>query len=512
VTSQPGDLTDRAIVPRWEWRTFGGDLGGADGRLRALPLESSEDRDEVYVLSLKSEASVKAREGRIDVKHLQHVDADGLEQWKPVLELPFPVAADGVRALIEALGATVPTPARSEYALDELVDDVIRPSPDLLAVAVHKHRRHYTLGGCMAELSELRAGSATRTTIAVESEDPARVSAVVRELGLAARPNVNVPRELKALLGFGSRRYAALDVGTNSVKLQVAERDAAGEWRTVVDRAEVTRLGQGLDAAGSFDPKAVERTVQAITAMAVEAREAGAAEIAAVGTAGLRLAADGAKLVEAVRGRAGVEIEVISGEEESRLAYHAATSGLVLGPGPVVVFDTGGGSSQFTFGHGDRVDERFSVDVGAARLTERRGLDGMVGDDALAATLDAIDSDLARLDGRERPDTLVGMGGAVTNLVAVKLGLAAYDPDLVHGAVLDRAEVDRQIDVYRTLSADERRGIVGLQPDRAEVILAGACVVRTVLAKLGRESLTASDRGLRHGLLQERFGVEVGAA
>jgi exopolyphosphatase/guanosine-5'-triphosphate,3'-diphosphate pyrophosphatase len=98
------------------------------------------------------------------------------------------------------------------------------------------------------------------------------------------------------------------------------------------------------------------------------------------------------------------------------------------------------------------------------------------------------------------------MGGAVTNLVAVNLELAAYDPDRVHGAVLDRAEVDRQIELYRSLPAGGRRAIVGLQPARAEVILAGACVVRTVLAKLGRESLTASDRGLRHGLLLERFG------
>jgi exopolyphosphatase/guanosine-5'-triphosphate,3'-diphosphate pyrophosphatase len=506
VTSQPGDLADRAIVPRWEWRTFGGELGGADDRLQALPLASSEERDETYVLSLRSGASAKAREGRIDVKQLQHVDAFGLEQWKPVLELPFPVPANGVRALIEALGATAQPPARPEYTLDELLEEVVAPSPDLLGVAVSKRRRHYTLGGCMAELSELRAGPAARRTIAVESEDPARVIAAVRELGLAARPNVNVPRELKALLGFGARRYAAVDVGTNSVKLHVAERGADGGWRTVVDRAEVTRLGQGLHATGRFDPDAVERTVQAISALAGEAREAGAAEIAAVGTAGLRLAADGAEVVQAIRERAGVDIEVISGEEESRLAYLAATAGLALGAGPVVVFDTGGGSSQFTFGHGDRVDERFSVDVGAARLTERHGLDGIVGDDALAATLDEIDSDLARLDGRSRPDTLVGMGGAVTNLVAVNLELAAYDPDRVHGAVLDRAEVDRQIELYRSLPAGGRRAIVGLQPARAEVILAGACVVRTVLAKLGRESLTASDRGLRHGLLLERFG------
>jgi len=99
----------------------------------------------------------------------------------------------------------------------------------------------------------------------------------------------------------------------------------------------------------------------------------------------------------------------------------------------------------------------------------------------------------------------VGMGGAVTNLAAVEHALATYDPEIVHGTRLDRTEVDRQIELYRTRDAEERRGIRGLQPKRAEVILAGACIVRTVLAKLGRDSLTVSDQGLRHGVLLERF-------
>ena len=98
------------------------------------------------------------------------------------------------------------------------------------------------------------------------------------------------------------------------------------------------------------------------------------------------------------------------------------------------------------------------------------------------------------------------MGGTVTNLAAVKQGLASYDPEVVHGTVLDCEEVDRQIELYRTRTSDERREIAGLQPKRAEVILGGACIVRTVMEKLGRDSLTVSDRGLRHGLLVERFG------
>jgi hypothetical protein len=184
----------------------------------------------------------------------------------------------------------------------------------------------------------------------------------------------------------------------------------------------------------------------------------------------------------------------------------AVRAGLGAPEGSLVVFDTGGGSSQFTFGRGPEVEERFSLPVGAVRHTERFGLAGVVGPSALDDALAAIAADLAPLDGRPPPDALVAMGGAVTNMTAVKLGLAAYDPELVQGAVLDRAEVDRQIELYRSRDAEARRVVVGLQPKRAEVILAGACIVRTVMDKLGQQRLTVSDRGLRHGPLIDRFG------
>jgi exopolyphosphatase/guanosine-5'-triphosphate,3'-diphosphate pyrophosphatase len=252
----------------------------------------------------------------------------------------------------------------------------------------------------------------------------------------------------------------------------------------------------------------MRRTAQAIAAMVSEARDqgAGAEQIAAVGTAGLRIAPNAGELIDAVKAETDVEIEVISGEDEARLAYLAVRAGLGPVLGSLVVFDTGGGSSQFTFGHGEQVDERFSVNVGAARFTERYGLDRAVPAEVVAEARDGIAADLDRLDGRPSPDRLVGMGGAVTNIAAVKLELETYDPERVHGVTLDAAEIDRQIDLYRSRNADNRRAITGLQPNRAEVILAGACIVRTVLAKLGCDSLTVSDRGLRHGLLVERFG------
>jgi exopolyphosphatase/guanosine-5'-triphosphate,3'-diphosphate pyrophosphatase len=275
----------------------------------------------------------------------------------------------------------------------------------------------------------------------------------------------------------------------------------------VLDRAEVTRLGQGLKESGSLQPEPLQRTADAIVGMVEESRAAGAAEIAAVATAGMRQADNSAELIDAVSDRCGVGIEVISGEEEARLAYRAATSALDVGHGSLVVFDTGGGSTEFTFGQNGKVEERFSLDVGAASYTERFGLDGAVSGEDLARARQAIASDLAQLDGRQQPSALVGLGGALTNLAAVRHALPEYDSDVVQGTVLDRAEVDRQIELYRTRTADQRREITGLQPARAEVILAGACIVRAVLDMLRCDELTVSDRGLRHGLLVERFGV-----
>jgi exopolyphosphatase / guanosine-5'-triphosphate,3'-diphosphate pyrophosphatase len=499
------------VVPRWEWRTFGEHFPRAEERFAALSPESVRESAEQYLLSTEADNSVKVRDDLLDVKQLEQVDDDGLEQWRPTLKAPFPVPAAAVDSLLAALHATSPPRGRNAYTLDELLEDVVRPSEQLVAVPVHKRRAHYTVSGCMTERTDVRTNNSSTRTIAVESEDPARVLAAVQELGLDTRPNVSFPRGLKALLAICAHRYAAVDVGTNSVKFHVGERSADGEWRTVVDRAEVTRLGEGLASTGRLDEAAIERTAAAVAGMAAEAQREDAEAVAAVGTAGLRVATNADAFVDAVRERCGLRVEVISGEEEARLAYLAARAGLGPVHGTAVVFDSGGGSTQFTFGDGDRVDERFSLNVGAVRLTERYGLDGAVSEDALATALAGIAEELRPLDARPAPEAIIGMGGAVTNLAAVAHGLETYDADVVHGTRLDGDEIDHQIERYRTRTAAERRAIVGLQPARAEVILAGACIVRTVVVLLGRDSLVVSDRGLRHGVLVERFGAPMRA-
>jgi exopolyphosphatase/guanosine-5'-triphosphate,3'-diphosphate pyrophosphatase len=493
------------IKPRWEWRSFGRDFGPAEAQIAWLTPSAAQDSDELYLLC-GAGANVKVRDALMDIKQLCAVDADGLEQWMPVLKAGFPLSAADAARVLDALGLPAPAGLRDGWTQDQFLAQFAAPGAGVRSVPVHKRRVRYTIGGCMAELSEVTAAGRSTRTLAVESEDAAAVIAAVRSLGLSGFVNTSYPRGLAALVDGTPERYAVVDAGTNSIKFIVAEACPGGGWRTRVDRAEITRLGEGLVPGGAIADAACDRAAAAVAAMADEARALGVRAIAAVGTAGLRMASNGAQVVEAIRARSGVAVEIISGDEEARLAFIAARAGLGLDRGALVIFDTGGGSSQFTFGHDDRIDERFSVDVGAVRYTERYRLDRAVSDDTLHDALAAIATDLARLDGRPPPDALAAMGGAVTNIAAVRRGLVRYDPDIVQGTVLDRAELERQIELYRGRDADARRGIVGLQPQRAEVILAGACIVRTVMDKLGKNQLTVSDRGLRHGVLAERFG------
>jgi exopolyphosphatase/guanosine-5'-triphosphate,3'-diphosphate pyrophosphatase len=302
-------------------------------------------------------------------------------------------------------------------------------------------------------------------------------------------------------------RYAAIDIGTNSIKFHIGERMSDGSWRKIIDRAEVVRLGEGLRETGVFNNQAMARAATAIANMAEEAQRHNVIALAAVATMGMRNAGNAGQFIAAVHADCGVSIEVISGEEEARLAYLAVQVGLGLPDVPLVVFDSGGGSTQFTFGHGSTVEDRFSLNVGAARFTECYVLNDAVSKKTLTEALEAISAELVRLDAAPMPNALIGMGGSVTNMVAVKLNLITYDPDAVQAAVLTLDDVDRQIEHYRSCPAKERQAIIGLQPGRAEVILAGACIVKTVLQKFRMDALTVSDRSLRHGLIIDRFSA-----
>ncbi|HRK47288.1 MAG TPA: Ppx/GppA family phosphatase, partial [Nocardioides sp.] len=233
------------IVPRWEWRSFGEDFGTAEATFAALTPEQVVESTELYVLSTVGVDVVKVRDDLMDVKHLREVDEHGLEQWTPVLKTAFPVSRTDLQVVADALGVDSPT-AREAYPLDVLLEEVVGPDPRLRAVIVHKLRTRYRIDGCSAESTEVRVGGAVTRTVAVESEDAAQVLAVVAELGLTGRPNLNYERGLAALAPYAAERYAVIDVGTNSVKFHLGERRDDHTWHTVVDRSVVTRLGDGL--------------------------------------------------------------------------------------------------------------------------------------------------------------------------------------------------------------------------------------------------------------------------
>ena len=498
------------IVPRWEWRTFGDRFRKADAVFARFQPTQVQDSEELYLLA-KGANNVKIRDDLMDIKVLREVDANGLERWEPIMKASFPLSPDDVRTVMGALNLPIPEPAMPltkdafRYILRTTGDGVVRP------VTVRKHRIRYRVGEGMAERSEVHAAGRSRWTIAVESPDAAAVYRAVEILGFADYLNMSYEVGLADILDDIAPWFAVIDVGTNSIKFHIAEHQADDTWKTILDRADVTRLGEGMADDGRITTAARDRAVEAIAGMVDEARRARVVAIAAVGTEAIRSAANSADVRAAIHARTRVRVDPIPGEEEARLAYVAAVSSLGLKGDGLVVFDTGGGSSQFTFGDGTRIEEQFSVPVGAARFTERFGLDRAVSRETVEQARAAIATDLARLDGRARPSALVGMGGTLTNMTAVKHELAAYDPDKVQGTVLDRAEIDRQIERYRSSDADGRRQIAGLQPKRAEVILAGACIVRTIMDRLGADSVTVSDRGLRHGLLVERFGGQEGS-
>ena len=496
------------IIPRWEWRTFGTEFGLAEEAFAAMTPNGVADSEELYFLA-PGGANVKIRDNLLDIKELQETDADGLERWLPIMKQAFPLRAEDVADVVSSLGVPPVSLARDAYTLDEFLAELIDLMPEVRVVKVHKHRVRYLVGGCMSELTDVIVDRHRTRTIAVESEEKAAVLEAVRNLGLEGYVNTNYPSGLRATIDGKPARYAVIDIGTNSVKFNLGQRGDDGGWRTLTDRAEVTRLGEDLDKGDVIIDVALDRTADAIAGMVAEARAAGALAIVAVGTAGLRIADNGEEVVAAIKDRTGVPVEIISGPEESRLAYLAAMASLGLASETLVVFDSGGGSSQFTFGEGNRVTERFSVDVGAVRYSEAYRLDQAVSDADPRAAMASISADLSRLDNATPPDALVGMGGTLTNIAAVSHAMATYNPDVIQGTVIDATEIERQIEMYQSMDAEARRSIVGLQPNRAEVILAGACIVATIMDKLAQDSVTVSDRGLRHGLTVERFGARL---
>ena len=307
-------------------------------------------------------------------------------------------------------------------------------------------------------------------------------------------------------------RVAAIDVGTNTVLLTVAERRGAS-FAPVVERAEITRLGRGVDRTGRLDAAAIAETVAVLARYAAEARSLGATRIACVATSAARDASNGAAFFEACRARAGVAPEIIPGGEEARLVHLSAWGDFGRPGGRLAVLDVGGGSSEVTWGAGPVPDGRRSFQMGAVRLTERVSpADPPAASDLArmeAAAREALGEVAAiRASGALDGARLVAVAGTVTTLAAVAQALPVYDAGRVHGSTLRHGDLRALLARLAGLTTAERAGLPGMEPKRADVIVAGAVLVGAAMELGGFAELTVSDRGVRWGLLHDRFGAE----
>ncbi len=301
------------------------------------------------------------------------------------------------------------------------------------------------------------------------------------------------------------KRVGIIDIGSNSIKFFVGEKCEDGTIKTIIDKNDIARLGEGLRETGRISDEALERNAQSVAAFAAEAKENGADKIVSVGTMALRNAANSADFVARVKELCGVEVQIIPGEEEARLSYLAILSGMPVPDGELVIFDTGGGSTEFIFGKGTELVKRFSVNLGAIRITEKFFAEDPVAAGSVEAAVKEIDEEFAQAGVEGRPVKLVGMGGTVTSMGAVKHKMVVYNPDVIQGSILTAADIEEQIEAYETRTVAQRRELPGLQPKRADVILAGACILKDITERFGVSELTISDRGLRHGLAFDLF-------
>jgi exopolyphosphatase / guanosine-5'-triphosphate,3'-diphosphate pyrophosphatase len=309
-------------------------------------------------------------------------------------------------------------------------------------------------------------------------------------------------------------KVAAIDIGTNSVLLVIAAVEATGP-RPLLERATITRMGEGVDKTRRLAPAAVERNLACLRAYAQDLRAHGSPRLDVVGTSALRDAEGARDFLDEAERILGVRPRVIAGDEEARLTFSGALSGLAL-RGKLLVFDIGGGSTELIVGHAGSViagragsappESRVSLDIGSVRLFERH----VHHDPPLPEELAGIEADIARqlasaeplshIHGAE-PLTLVGVAGTVTTLKALELGLDDYDSARVHGAVLTLSAVESLCTKLSSITLAERQRLPGLQPKRADVIVAGALIVRDLLRSASASQTTVSDRGVRFGLL-----------
>ena len=305
-------------------------------------------------------------------------------------------------------------------------------------------------------------------------------------------------------------RLATIDLGSNTVRLLIADVAGAGRWRMVEADQRVTRLGEGLAASGRLGEAPAARTSAAVTEYVARARRHGAERVAIVATSAVREAANGGEFAAALERAAGEPVTVISGEREASLTLAGVLAGLREaaegGPeGDTLVFDIGGGSTEYILARGDAAAAAVSLRLGVVDLTERHPFPERVEPARFRALLAEVAGRLAA--GVPEPirtarvGRLVGTAGTATTLAALDLGLALYDPARVQGYTLTRGAIQAQLDRLGALTVVERAALPCLEPGRADLIVPGLAIVLATLDLVGIDQMVVSGWGLREGIL-----------
>lgn len=297
-------------------------------------------------------------------------------------------------------------------------------------------------------------------------------------------------------------RVAAFDCGTNSLRLLIADLDAAtGTATELVREMRIVRLGQGVDKTGRIAEESMQRAFVALDEFAALVAEHQPERVRFCATSAARDAENAAEFSDAVRSRIGVEVEIIAGEVEARASYDGATRVLPDAPAPVLVLDIGGGSTELILGDADGVSVAHSLDIGSVRLTERHLRDDPPTAEQVAAVRADID---AALDGcrvdTARAASVIGVAGTATTVAAGVLGLPAYDRTRVHLAVLGRDVVLAHVGTLVGLTVAERRALPYMHPGRADVIGAGALILERILVRTGVGTVTVSESDILDGI------------
>ncbi|MEX2138756.1 MAG: Ppx/GppA phosphatase family protein [Pirellulales bacterium] len=300
-----------------------------------------------------------------------------------------------------------------------------------------------------------------------------------------------------------AHRLAAIDIGSNSVRLMVAEPLRGGNYRILDEEREPTRLGRTLSSTGQLDAEAIEKTLAALRRFKQIAGGFQVDELRTIATCAVREAANGAEFCRRAKEEVGIDVEVISADKEARLAFYSVQRAFELAAKNIVLADIGGGSAEFVLASGDVIEAIHTSPLGAVRLTEIYGNDFTPQGGGYDELLAGIDRLLRKHTKKPpfAPHLLIGSGGTFTSLAEMMMAQKGQVDLPTRGYTVTRAEVSHLLERLRKLSSKARRCVPGLAPDRADIIVAGLAVVDRIMARFKVNLLQVHNRGVRDGLI-----------